>query len=297
MHFHRGRAMDMLICWAQMRKTENVVSVIPQIDSIQHMTNFWAKIRTAYDHMEIWWGRRCELCCTRIPIVPTPSINTPRPPKRTTAQVNKLTKSMTQNPHIHSRNSQTPTTSFNIPHYSNKAHSSPKTTDRTFSYPIKNQKTPNPRIDHIGATMADTKATEPQDHRTIPGPTDQNPAAPTSSSIRSRIFSMNYHPKVVFRRRAPVIPSTPPSPEQWQFVTRQYRGKGGHARGNLPESMNGKDAQRKLDWIDRMLQSEEAYEQSMEWETEGRDDEEDERWSKRVFWDRRREEIWRKAAE
>ena len=73
-------------------------------------------------------------------------------------------------------------------------------------------------------------------------------------------------------------------------MTRNYQGKDNSLRGNLPESMSDEDASRKLDWIDRRLIFEQAEEQTAGGGAEG-----DEKWSKRVFWDRRREEIWKRA--
>lgn len=70
-------------------------------------------------------------------------------------------------------------------------------------------------------------------------------------------------------------------------------------KGNLPEKMNGADAAKKLEWIDKMLKVVEAEERDLE-----RDGEKDEdgdgngdRWTKRVFWDEWREQIWKKACE
>ncbi|KAL8785750.1 MAG: hypothetical protein Q9195_008516 [Heterodermia aff. obscurata] len=120
--------------------------------------------------------------------------------------------------------------------------------------------------------MADP-TTKPPKLRDQPDPTP-------STSLRSRLFTITHRPKPIFKPRPP---TKSPSPEAWAFVTRNYQSKDPSLRGNLPESMGGKDASRKLEWIDEMLQAEAAQEQGGE------------KWTSRVFWDRRREEIWRRA--
>ena len=68
--------------------------------------------------------------------------------------------------------------------------------------------------------------------------------------------------------------------------------------------MSGAEAKRKLEWIDNALQPVEVEEQAADWAARWRPDPgadgaavegDDGKWSKRVFWDRRRAEIWSMA--